>query len=131
MSGPSLPLIRLDFYKVLLLQSAVVVIVFLILWAAKGFSVAASFLLGGLICILPSAWLMRRLFAKWGKAPKRLLRTFLVGETVKLLLITLFFIIVLHWSFITPFSLLAGFIVAQFAIWLAPLVFTRSLKVAT
>lgn len=103
------------------LQAIVVIVVTLAaLWF--GTVQAGSVLLGGIVCILPTL-----VFARWWFAAyhadqlRRLVKVFYLGEILKLALIGLLFVIAL-WIF--PLHIgwfLVGYMSAQLAFWLAPL----------
>ena len=85
--------------------------------------IAASAFIGGLICILPNAYLARRLTAKRTADPEKLMGTLYAAEIVKLVMTGVMFAVVFATQeWILPVALLGGFGLAQLTHWLTPLV---------
>ena len=102
---------------------AVIVLIIAGCWLIGGVREALSALLGGAACVLPGFYFARRFFASSGSTEARvILMAFYGGEIIKLALsIGLVALIVLF----IPISILpfiVGFVMAQFAFWLAPFV---------
>ncbi len=83
---------------------------------------AGSVLIGGIICIVPTAVFARWWFAYY-KADdmKQLVKVFYLGELLKLALIGIMFVVFLYLFPIQILWCLAGYMSAQVAFWLAPL----------
>ncbi|MEL7451192.1 MAG: ATP synthase subunit I, partial [Pseudomonadota bacterium] len=97
--------------KIIGLQLGVTVFLALVAWGWLGVSDARSVLLGGMICLLPNAFLATRLFVagKSGDA-RRVLRAAWVGEIGKLLLTAVMF----AWVFVNVQPLNAGLLFGAF-----------------
>ena len=81
---------------------------------------AYSALLGGLICVIPNAYLAGRLLMKSGRGDSRVfLRAAFVGETIKLVLTgSLFALVFINLKPLHAPALFAGFIAAQCVQWI-------------
>ncbi len=91
------------------------------IWALAGMVQARSLFVGGMICVLPNAFLALRMFAHGRDAdPRRIVRAAYFGEVGKLALTALFF--AAAFLAIKPLSagyLFAGYILAQSIFWVA------------
>lgn len=84
---------------------------------------AASVLLGGMICIAPNLYLAAKLTAKRSADPRQLLSALYRAESGKLVLTAaLFAVVFATQEWIHPAALLAGFGIAQLTHWLTPVV---------
>lgn len=100
------------------LSIACLVPMIFIIWDIK---VALSFLLGGLACVLPSVYLYRRVFTFFGATQSKLIvKAFYWGETVKIVLTALFFVVALLIPWALPVWIFLGYLVAQVGFWVAP-----------
>ncbi len=103
--------------KVLLAQAGLSMVVAMLFWGTNGHVAGYSALAGGLICVLPNAFLALRLTVpRSDPDPKGLVRAAYVGELGKLALTVIMFIVV--FTLVRPLSagaLFAGFIVGQLA----------------
>ena len=110
-----------DMRKILLAQGGVAVAVGLLAWAVAGLVAAYSAWIGGVICVLPNAYLaLRMAAARATGAPRKMLHAAYWGEAGKLALTAALF--ALAFVLVRPLSpgaLLLGFIASQSAIWLA------------
>ena len=101
--------------KVLLAQLVVTVALAMLFWGTDGRVSGYSALLGGLICVIPNAFLALRLAApRRDPGARALVRAAYIGELGKLALTVLFFSMV--FTLVRPLSagaLFAGFIAAQ------------------
>jgi ATP synthase protein I len=85
--------------------------------------IAYSFLWGGCICILPTAYFARKLFAKTGaKATREIITAFYVGEIVKFIITIILFAITFKYFNVNKLALFIGYLVAQFAFWFTALI---------
>lgn len=89
-----------------------------IFWCAQP---AQSFVIGGLICILPNIYLYRRVFAYSGAQALRIVKALYWGEAVKIILTAGFFASALPQQWILPLWLFVGYLVAQGGFWLGPI----------
>jgi ATP synthase protein I len=101
--------------KVLLAQLGLSVVLAMLFWGMNGSVSAYSALLGGLICVIPNAFLALRLVVpRRDPGPGALVRAAYIGEIGKLALTVLMFTIV--FTLVRPLAagaLFAGFIAAQ------------------
>ena len=103
--------------KVLLAQLVTCVVVALLFWGADGHVSGYSALLGGLICVIPNAFLGLRLaMSRRDPGARALMSAAYIGELGKLALTVLMFSIV--FTLVRPLAagaLFGGFIAAQLA----------------
>ena len=121
MSKLALRATRLTVYQWLIAQACVIVVVSLLSFLFQGLSSILATLLGGLICFVPQALLVRWLFAYYRVSKSRqIVKKFFIGEMLKLFITGLLFLLALiKWPAQAP-ELLLGFISAQIAFWFAP-----------
>jgi ATP synthase protein I len=106
----------------LIAQALVVLICLPVIWCFWQIQAAGSFLLGGLVCLLPNAYLYRKAFSHFGaRQAKQILKDLFLGEAVKLLLTAGLFVGTLLISWALPLWIFIGFILAQVGFWLAPI----------
>ncbi|MCK5892844.1 MAG: F0F1 ATP synthase subunit I [Endozoicomonadaceae bacterium] len=110
-------------YRVILVQMAVTAIMALGLLVVDRI-MAMSALLGGLICLLPNAWLVRKTFAFAGaQSAQRIVNSFYQGEAGKFLLTFCGFALVFAWVRpLHPLILMSAFVVVQAVNWFAPVI---------
>ena len=103
--------------QVLLAQAGLSMAVAILFWGTQGHVAGYSALTGGLICVLPNAFLaLRLLVPRSDPGPKALLRAAYAGELGKLALTVIMFIVV--FTLVRPLAagaLFAGFIAGQLA----------------
>lgn len=88
----------------------------------EGAKAGASLIGGGLICILPNVYLYRRVFSYFGaRAAKHIVTAFYWGEAVKFMLTALGFVAAFFSTSAKMPWVFAGYMVAQFSFWPAPL----------
>jgi ATP synthase protein I len=101
--------------RVLLAQLGLSVVLAAVFWGMKGVVAGYSALIGGLICVVPNAFLALRLIVpRRDPGPGALVRAAYIGEIGKLALTVLMFSIV--FTLVRPLAagaLFAGFIAAQ------------------
>lgn len=89
--------------------------------AIIGKQVALSALIGGFICVIPNAYLARKLTAKRTADVRKLKNTLYAAEFGKIIItIALFAGVFATQEWIHPVALLAGYVLAQLAHWLTP-----------
>lgn len=115
--------------KVLSMQMILTLLTALVAWALFGTVAAYSAVLGGLICVIPSAFLGARMMAvRHAPNPRKLLNAAYLGEAGKWLLSFTLFALAYVWiKPLNPAALLTGFIVAQGGIWVAILTDKKAL----
>lgn len=116
--------------KILAAQLGVAVIVGVGAWGVAGAVAGYSAALGGLICVIPNAYLaLRMMAARSATEPRKMLRATWFGEVGKLVLTAaLFAIVFAAVRPLSPGALLIGFIASQSGIWLAILGDWRALN---
>lgn len=101
-----------------------------LLFFAKGISAAYSALLGGLIFTVPNAYFAYKAFTYSGaRAARQIVKSFYMGESVKLILTAVLFTIV--FVLVKPLDVLALFLtffVLVMSNWLIPMVFGQKLQ---
>lgn len=110
-------------YRVILVQMAVTAVMTLGLLVVDRV-MAMSALLGGLICLLPNAWLVRKAFAFGGaQSAQRIVNSFYKGEAGKFLLTVCGFTLAFAWIRpLHPLMLMGAFVVVQAVNWFAPII---------
>lgn len=89
-----------------------------------------SWVVGGLICALPNIYLYRRVFSHFGaNRAKQICKSLYSGEAVKLILTAIGFVGATYIAWILPVWVFVGYIGAQVAFGLTPVVLAyRKLK---
>lgn len=91
--------------------------------------VGASFMLGGIVNILPTAYFAKTVFRYNGAcAARQIVNSFYKGEAIKMLLTFTLFALIFKTLNIVPLAFIVGFIVAQMIFWFAPLIFDNKRK---
>jgi ATP synthase protein I len=104
--------------KVLAYQLALILLVSLG-FAIEGWHKAFSSAMGGLTAFIPNLFFALRISGAAGQDAGKMLRSFYIGESVKLLLTALMFILMMQIPNIDILPLLAGFISALSVFWFA------------
>lgn len=107
--------------KILLAQTVITVAAGLGALGLAGMVAGYSAVLGGLVGVIPSAFLGARMMAvSQSGNPRKMLNAAYVGEAVKwLLTLALFLLVYLAVTPLNPGALIAGFILVQAGVWLA------------
>lgn len=106
----------------ILVQFPFVIILSPLVGILQGTLAAASFIVGGLICVLPNFYLYRRVFSHQGaRAAKKMFKSLYWGEMVKVVLTALGFLCAIMTGWALPLWLFMGYITAQISFALAPL----------
>ena len=106
--------------SVVLGQVAVTVICALVSWALADLHAAISALLGGGISSAASLAMALVGFGKEAAAdPQRAIRAFFVGETAKVAVVIVLFVVVLKLVRVVPLALFAGFAATYLVYWIA------------
>ncbi len=122
MSRAALHITRTQINRWFLVQTLAIIIATIgCLWLQGSFF-ARSIFIGGLLCMLPQ-WLFARLWLAYYKASAapKIVKMFYIGEVLKLLLTVSLFLLTFHFISINPIACLSGFMIAQVAFWMAPL----------
>ncbi len=113
---------RQSAFQIIFAQLCIVAVVTIVAWLGWGVFIAKSTSLGGLASVIPSSYFAWRVFARVdARQAKQIIRSFYMGEFIKLLLS-----VVLVIAFIKIFAVylpafFLGFAVAQLGFWLTPL----------
>lgn len=112
-------------WKILAIQACVTIALPALLLVFFGWLDARSGFLGGMIGLLPNAYLALRIYATKGKTAKQIVRAFYSGESIKILMTAGLFVFVFQLPNILYGPLFAGFIAVIFVFWFA-LLFSRT-----
>lgn len=114
---------RNDAFWAIATQWLLIITLSLLIWMMGSLQTAASFVLGGMICVLANTYYYWRVFSHFGaRAAKQILKAFYWGQCLKILLTAGGFVCALLIPRVAPLWLFAGYITAQGGFWLAPLV---------
>lgn len=105
--------------KVLCMQATVLMAVFLGGLAGFGWQAAKSVGLGGVIALIPNAYLALKISRSQGKTPQQIVRGFYLGEVAKLALTAILFFMVLCLPGIRFLPLFVGFTAVLSVFWFA------------
>jgi len=105
--------------KILAMQILIVAMVAsgFFLWA-DGQSFMSS-ILGGSIAIIPNLYFALKVSSSTGQDAKKVVRTFYMGESAKLILTAVMFFLVFQWAEVVIIPLMAGFVAALTVFWFA------------
>jgi ATP synthase protein I len=104
--------------KILCYQVLIIAVVSLA-FVVGGWQKALSAALGGLAAFVPNLYFALRVSGAAGQEAKKVLRSFYVGESVKLLLTVGLFIIIFQIPRVEILPLMAGYIAALSIFWFA------------
>lgn len=105
----------------ILIAQFVVVIIASIALLGLGLALAFSVFIGGLICILPNAYLAYKLTVRRTADPQKLINTLYTAEISKIIITgALFAVVFATQEWILPGALLGGYGLAQLTHWLTP-----------
>lgn len=106
----------------IMVQFPLVIILSPVIGILQGMQSAASFVVGGLICVLPNLYLYRRVFSHQGaRAAKKIFKSLYVGQMVKIVLTAIGFFLAVSTEWVLPLWLFMGYILAQLSFALTPL----------
>ncbi len=97
----------------------------IIAMVAVGFSItrdtgaALSSILGGLAAFIPNLYFVFRIHKSLGQGARKILNSFYIGESGKLLLTAMLFIIIFQFPNLEIFPLLTGYVTALSVFWFA------------
>lgn len=115
------PNLRAEAKLAIISQTVIVISLFPLVWIFSSLQAAGSFVLGGIIAILPNIYLLQKFFSGYEGCPRRIMSRFFRGQTVKWILVATGFVLATQISWILPLLLFLGFIVAQLGFILLPL----------
>lgn len=106
----------------ILVQFPFVIILSPLVGILQGTLSTASYIVGGLICVLPNFYLYRRVFSHQGaRAAKKIFKSLYWGEMVKVALTALGFGCAIMTQWVHPLWLFLGYITAQMSFAITPL----------
>jgi len=106
-----------------LVQFPLVIVLSPLIGILQGALPAASYVAGGLICVLPNFYLYRRVFSHQGaKEAKKIFKSLYWGEAIKIVLTAVGFLLAITTEWVLPLWLFMGYITAQLSFALTPLV---------
>lgn len=105
--------------RIVALQAAVLAAIFAGSLAGFGWQVAKAAGLGGMIALVPNAYLALKIGRSQGKSPHQIVRGLYLGEVVKLALTGVLFFLVLRLPEIRFVPLLLGFMAVLSVFWFA------------
>lgn len=107
--------------RLLMVQIGSTLIVALLCLLAYGLNAGESALLGGMVCIIPNAYFVSRLFKYQGaRAAKQIVNSFYKGEALKIILSMTLFTLVFISCRITPLAFFGAYIAILMTHWFAP-----------
>ena len=107
--------IRAKAHKLIIIELVVVITIAVLWWIFRDFKSAYSTLLGGLTCIIPSWYFIRKFFSKKKRTPQAIIKDFYLGEITKLFLSVVLLILIIKFIPVFLIPTLTGFIGAYFA----------------
>lgn len=114
--------------RLLYIQVAVTAVV-AIACSVVSWQAGYSALLGGVVCIVPTQYFAAKLFKHTGaRAAKQIVRSFYVGEAVKMLLSIALFTVIFVNVRLSAGAFFIAFIMVQLTFWLAPWIFRAKRK---
>ncbi|EKD72244.1 MAG: ATP synthase F0, I subunit [uncultured bacterium] len=125
--------VRKEAYRIIYWQLILIMGLALILFLLQGMRSGLSALSGGLACWLPTLLFVWRVFSgsSAARAAKQFMLLFVVGETFKLLLCAILFVLIVNYLPVNILSVLIGFVGAVTAFFLAAmLLLTRHVEVS-
>lgn len=115
--------------RLLLIQFGVAMLIAVISLLISGSTAAFSAIVGGLVCVVPNACFVRKLFKHNGaRAARQIVNGFYKGEALKLTLSILLFALVFRFLKINPLVFFVAYIAAQMVFWFAPLIVINKRK---
>jgi ATP synthase protein I len=105
--------------KILSYQILIIVITTTGFTLAKGWQLGLSSALGGMAAFIPNLYFALRIYKSSGKPARQIVNSFYAGESGKLLLTAVLFIMIFKVPSIKILPLLAGYIAALSVFWFA------------
>lgn len=113
----------------LLMQLAISFLIAVGFAISNGMDAALSALMGGVVCVLPNAFFVRKLFKHSGaRAARQIVNGFYKGEAYKLILSVSMFALVFKYLNIQALVFFVAYIAAQSMFWFAPLIVVNKRK---
>ena len=109
--------------RLLLIQFGVTVFIALVAVLVRNKTAAVSAVTGGLVCVLPNAYFVSKLFRHNGAcAARQIVNGFYKGEALKLMLSVALFALVFKFLNVNPLVFFVAYIAAQMVFWFSPLI---------
>jgi len=105
-------------------QIQLAIIISFLLGITRNVDSGISFFFGSLIHIIPTIAFMKMLFKNKHSPAKKIMNNAYKGETLKLILTMLIFVLALKWQRLNILILFLGLMVMQIAHWVIPLLAT-------
>ena len=116
--------VKKELYRILYLQLLLILGLAAMLLFLHGIKSGISTVLGGMAYWLPTLFFVRRVFAKTSaRAAKEFVLAFFAGEAFKLILSAVLFVLIVKYLPVTLLAVLAGYIGAIVAFWIAAVVY--------
>ncbi len=110
-------------FLAVVLQFPFVIVLSPLIGMLYGVLEASSYIVGGLICVLPNLYLYRRVFSHQGaRAAKKIFKSLYWGEAVKVLLTAAGFFMAIVSGWVLPMWLFLGYITAQVSFAITPII---------
>ncbi len=100
------------------LQIIVVLLLFFCFWIFKNIKAGYSVILGGLACVIPSIYFVRKVFSSDTRSPQKIVFDFYLAEFIKLFLSAILLVLIFKFLPINLVPLVIGYIGGYLAIWL-------------
>ncbi len=115
--------------RLLLIQLGVAVLISVIALIVGDVKAALSAVAGGLVCAIPNAYFVSKLFKHNGaRAARQIVNGFYKGEALKLILSVALFALVFKYLNVNPLVFFVAYIAAQMVFWFAPLIIVNRPK---
>jgi len=115
--------------RLLLIQLGVTLLVAVIAEIIGDSTAALSAIAGGLVCVLPNAYFVSKLFKHSGAhSARQIVNGFYKGEAMKLMLSVALFALVFKFLNVNPLVFFVAYITAQMVFWFAPLIVVNKYK---
>ncbi|MCK4609340.1 MAG: ATP synthase subunit I [Gammaproteobacteria bacterium] len=109
---------RKDAYKLIILQIAVAMLLFVVWWWFKDFAAGISAILGAIACIIPSIYFVHKFFSKHERTTGQIIRDFYIGELVKLFMSAIFLVLIVKFLPVQLVAVVIGYVAAYLSILL-------------
>lgn len=113
-----------EIYRIIFGQLFLVMGLAVVLLLFQGIKSGLSVITGGLAYWLPTLLFVKSVFSRARvRTAKQFLAAFMIGETVRIFLSAILFLLVLNYLPVRLLPMLAGFVGAVIAFWIASLIF--------
>lgn len=115
-------------YRYILFQSILIIILSLGFLILQGVYAGISAFVGGMIFIIPTFIFIRIFFKRFkcSASSQKIVKTFYLAETVKLIITILLFTGAMQWSNLEPIPLFGVFVVSQLTYFVLPFLNKKS-----